>query len=56
MCLWARFYQIPSFGKGAIRRFPSNVSEACQCAAWHFEDVLQVGITIGDWYAFLGLS
>ena len=27
------FRQIPSFGKGAIRRFPPNVSEARQCAA-----------------------
>ena len=56
MFLCARFYQIPSFGKGAIRRFPSNVSEARQCAARHFEDVLQVGISVRDWYALLGLS
>jgi len=38
-----RFRQIPSFGKDAIRQFPSNVSAACQCTARHFEDVLQVG-------------
>jgi len=41
-CLTFRFRQIPSFRKGAICRFPPNVSEVCQCAARHFEDVLQV--------------
>ncbi|KIM62638.1 hypothetical protein SCLCIDRAFT_119251 [Scleroderma citrinum Foug A] len=43
----AQFHQIPSFGKGVIRQFPSNVSAACQCTAHHFEDVLQVGY-VGD--------
>ena len=52
---WNRFHQISSFGKGAIRWFPSNVSDARQCAAHHFEDVLQVG-TIGDKYTLLGLT
>ncbi|KIJ58626.1 hypothetical protein HYDPIDRAFT_33994 [Hydnomerulius pinastri MD-312] len=39
-----RFRQIPSFGKGVIRRFPPNVVEARQRAARHFEDVLQCAI------------
>ncbi|KAF8835227.1 hypothetical protein BDN67DRAFT_1015721 [Paxillus ammoniavirescens] len=39
-----RFCMIPSFGKGAIRRFPSNVSDIKQRAARHFEDVLQCAI------------
>ncbi|KAG2335230.1 hypothetical protein BDR05DRAFT_1042261 [Suillus weaverae] len=38
------FHSIPSFGKGAIRRFPSNVSDVKQRAARHFEDVLQCAI------------
>lgn len=33
---------MPTFGKGSIRRFPPNVAEARQCAARHFEDILQV--------------
>jgi hypothetical protein len=37
-----RFRLIPSFGKGAIRRFPTNVSDVRQNVARHFEDVLQV--------------
>ena len=52
--LWSRFHQISSFGKGAIRRFPSSVSEAHQCVARHFEDVLQVS-TVHDDCALLGL-
>ncbi|KAG2737357.1 hypothetical protein P692DRAFT_20761974, partial [Suillus brevipes Sb2] len=38
------FHSISSFGKGAIRRFPSNVSDVKQRAARHFEDVLQCAI------------
>jgi len=53
MFLWSRFRQIPSFGKGAIRRFPSSVSEARQCVAQHFEDVVQVS-TVCDNYVLLG--
>ncbi|KAG2062510.1 hypothetical protein BDR04DRAFT_1131197 [Suillus decipiens] len=35
-----RFHLIPSFGKGGIRRFPSNVSEdILQCAILAFEDL-----------------
>ena len=52
---WNRFCQISSFRKGVICRFPSNVSDARQCAARHFEDVLQVG-TIGNNYTLLGLT
>ena len=52
---WDRFCQIPPFGKGSIRQFPFNVTEACQCAARHFEDLLQVGY-VGDWYALFGLT
>ena len=52
---WDRFHQIPPFGKGSICQFPSNVTEACQCAARHFEDLLQVGY-VGDWYALFGLT
>jgi len=37
-----RFRLIPSFGKGTIRRFPTNVSDVRQNVARHFEDVLQV--------------
>ncbi|KIK17417.1 hypothetical protein PISMIDRAFT_44768, partial [Pisolithus microcarpus 441] len=33
-----------SFSKGSIQRFPPDVSEMCQCAAWHFENVLQCAI------------
>ena len=55
MFLWSRFRQIPSFGKGAIHRFPSSVSEARQCVARHFEDVLKVSTVCGD-YASLGLT
>jgi hypothetical protein len=36
------FRLIPSFGKGAIRRFPTNVADVRQNVARHFEDVLQV--------------
>jgi hypothetical protein len=36
------FHSIPSFGKGGIRRFPSNISKVKQRAARHFEDILQV--------------
>ena len=52
---WSRFHQIPSFGKGSIRRFPTSVSGARQCAARYFEDVLQVSIVYGD-YLSLGLT
>ncbi|KAG1883849.1 hypothetical protein F4604DRAFT_1981657 [Suillus subluteus] len=41
-----RFRSIPSFGKGAIRRFPTNVSDVRQNAARHFEDVLQVSLAV----------
>lgn len=40
------FHSISSFGKGAIRRFPSNVSDVKQRAARHFEDVLQVSLIL----------
>ncbi|KAG2072363.1 hypothetical protein BDR04DRAFT_1013541, partial [Suillus decipiens] len=40
------FRLIPSFGRGAIRCFPSSVSDVRHSAAWHFEDVLQVSLSI----------
>jgi len=40
-----RYYQISTFGRGTIRRFPSNVSEMKKLAARDFEDILQVCIT-----------
>ncbi|KIM61037.1 hypothetical protein SCLCIDRAFT_26188 [Scleroderma citrinum Foug A] len=40
------FHQIPLFGKGAIHWFPPNVSEVHQCAARHFEDILQCAIPV----------
>ncbi|KIK14700.1 hypothetical protein PISMIDRAFT_17112 [Pisolithus microcarpus 441] len=39
-----RFREIRSFGKASIRRFPLDVSEMHQCAAWHFQNVLQCAI------------
>lgn len=39
-----RFRLISSFGKGAIRRFPSDVSDMKRRAARHFEDILQVSL------------
>ncbi|KIN98948.1 hypothetical protein M404DRAFT_156554, partial [Pisolithus tinctorius Marx 270] len=38
------FHQISSFGKSAIRRFPSNISEVRQQTARTFEDILQCAI------------
>ncbi|KIK17395.1 hypothetical protein PISMIDRAFT_111536, partial [Pisolithus microcarpus 441] len=38
------FHEICSFGKGSIWRFPPDVSEMHQHAAWHFENVLQCAI------------
>ena len=40
-----RYHQIPTFGHGTIRRFPSNVSEMKKLAARDFEDILQVRTT-----------
>jgi hypothetical protein len=34
-----------TFGRGTIRKFPSNVSEMKKLAARDFEDLLQVRIT-----------
>ncbi|KAG2336568.1 hypothetical protein BDR05DRAFT_985238, partial [Suillus weaverae] len=39
-----RFRSIPSFRKGAIQCFPSNISDMKQRAAQHFEDILQCAI------------
>ncbi|CDO68696.1 hypothetical protein BN946_scf184652.g23 [Trametes cinnabarina] len=36
-----RFRQVPSFGRGTIRRFAHNVSEMKRMAARDFEDILQ---------------
>lgn len=40
-----RYHQIPTFGHGTIRHFPSNVSEMKKLAARDFEDILQVRTT-----------
>ncbi len=40
----ARYYQISTFSRGTIRKFPSNVSEMKKLAARDFEDLLQVRI------------
>ncbi|KIO08844.1 hypothetical protein M404DRAFT_22671 [Pisolithus tinctorius Marx 270] len=37
----ARFWQIPSFGRGTIRKFSSNTLEMKRLAARDFEDILQ---------------
>lgn len=47
ICQWLisptrSFCQISPFGLGSIRRFPHDVSDMRQRAAWHFENVLQV--------------
>ncbi|KIK92915.1 hypothetical protein PAXRUDRAFT_790802 [Paxillus rubicundulus Ve08.2h10] len=42
----ARFRQIPSFGRGTIRKFSSNTSEMKRLAARDFEDILQCTIPV----------
>jgi hypothetical protein len=37
-----RFFKIPKFGRGTIRRFHANASEMKKLAARDFEDILQV--------------
>lgn len=39
---WERYRQIPSFGKGTIRKFSANTSQMKKLAARDFEDILQV--------------
>lgn len=36
------YRQVPTFGRGTIRRFQNNVAEMKKLAAWNFEDMLQV--------------
>ncbi|KAG2055969.1 hypothetical protein BDR06DRAFT_829628, partial [Suillus hirtellus] len=38
------FHLIPSFGKGAIWHFPTNIADVQQNVARHFEDILQCAI------------
>jgi hypothetical protein len=37
-----RFYKVPIFGRGTIRRFANNISEMKKLTRWDFEDILQV--------------
>lgn len=46
--IWGRYRQIPSFGKGTIRKFSSNVSQMKKLAARDFEDILQVSVSSGS--------
>ena len=39
-----RFRNVPTFGRGTIRRFVDNVSEMKKLAGWDFKDILQVAI------------
>jgi hypothetical protein len=41
-----RFRQIPTFGRGTIRRFATNASEMKKLAARNYEDLLQVRIFV----------
>ena len=38
----SRYQQVPTFGRGTIQRFSSNVSAMKKVAAQDFEDLLQV--------------
>jgi hypothetical protein len=40
--LYHRFRQVPTFGRGTIRRFGNNVSAMKKLAGRDFEDILQV--------------
>ncbi|KAI0259134.1 hypothetical protein BC834DRAFT_974518 [Gloeopeniophorella convolvens] len=42
----ARFRQIPTFGRGTIRRFGTNVADLKKIAARDFEDILQCSIPV----------
>ena len=37
-----RFRDVPTFGRGTIRRFVNNVSDMKKLAGRDFEDILQV--------------
>jgi hypothetical protein len=41
-----RFRQVPTFGRGTIRRFSENASEMKKMAARNYEDLLQVSRTL----------
>ncbi|KIJ58305.1 hypothetical protein HYDPIDRAFT_141613 [Hydnomerulius pinastri MD-312] len=43
-----RFRQVPTFGRGVIRRFSDNASEMKRLAARDFEDLLQCSIPVFD--------
>jgi len=46
--IYIRFRDVPTFGRGTIRRFTDNVSDMKKLAAQDFEDILQViSILIG---------
>jgi len=40
--MYLRFRDVPTFGRGTIRRFADNVSDMKKLAAQDFEDILQV--------------
>lgn len=44
--LYRRFRQVPTFGRGTIRRFGNNVSALKKLAGRDFEDILQVTRTM----------
>ena len=41
--IFYRFRDVPTFGRGTIRRFADNVSDMKKLAGRDFEDILQVG-------------
>ncbi|EDR01180.1 uncharacterized protein LACBIDRAFT_312455 [Laccaria bicolor S238N-H82] len=43
-----RYRQIPTFGKGTIRKFSSNTSQMKKLAARDFEDILQCALPVFD--------
>ena len=40
--IFIRFRDVPTFGRGTIRRFADNVSDMKKLAGRDFEDILQV--------------
>jgi len=40
--IYIRFRDVPTFGRGTIRRFADNVSDMKKLAGRDFEDILQV--------------
>ena len=43
---YCRYRQVPTFGRGTVRRFSSNASAMKRLAGRDFEDLLQVSRTV----------